>query len=377
MTFADIPLFTGEPMVDYFGRLNEIIPTSPMKPSDHPEEWPKGNEMDLPNSYTYSGQEKSTREFLAATGTSALVIIRDGKLSFEDYWLTGGSKVTWLSMSVAKSFVSALVGIALDDGSIRSLEDPISEYIPVDNGSAYDGVKILDVLQMSSGARWNEDYSDPNSDARRMALAMGEDGSLDQLVATAVREFEPGTICRYNSGDTQALGSLLVHATGKSLTDYMQEKLVNPLGFTNSSYWLTDVQGREAAFAGLNLTARDYARLGQVYLDSGKWRGEQIVPDWYVADSSVPTSLHTQPGKPILSGNAIELGYGYQWWVPSKQDGSFTALGVYNQLIFVHPSSRTVIVKLSANTNYGTSMDESTNRDLENIALLHSLATSV
>lgn len=361
-------------MEDYFCRLDEIIPTSSMKPSTQPQEWKEGDALPLPSTYTFEGVEKTTDSLLEETGTSALLVLRANKLVYEDYRLTGGPNVPWLSMSVAKSFVSALVGIALDEGHIRSLDEEISDYVPVEQGSAYDGVKIIDVLQMSSGARWNEDYSDKDSDAMRMALAMSSEGSLDHLVATAVREYEPGTVCRYNSADTQALGSLLVHATGRSLTEYMQEKLVDPLGFTNRSFWLTDATGREAAFAGLNLTARDYARLGQLYLDGGKWNGRQVISESYVENSTKATSSHTRPGQPLLSGNAMELGYGYQWWIPSQQDGSFTALGVYNQLIYVQPSTQTVIVKLSANTKYGTSMEESVNRDMENIAFLESLA---
>lgn len=375
-SFADLPLFRGEPMENYFCRLNEIIPTSSMTPSTKPQEWSEGEALELPETYSFQGTEKNTEQLLQETGTAALVVVRDGTLCFERYWLTGGSTVPWLSMSVAKSFVSTLVGIALDEGHIKSLNDLISDYIPVEKGSAYDGVRILDVLQMSSGARWNEDYSDQDSDAMRMALAMSADGSLDRLVATAVREHAPGTVCRYNSADTQALGSLLVHATGRTITDYMQEKLVEPLGFTNASYWLTDATDREAAFAGLNLTARDYARLGQAYLNGGKWNGRQVIPEQYIAASTVASAPHTHPGKPLLSGNPMELGYGYQWWIPKQQDGSFTALGVYNQFIYVQPNTQTVIVKLSANTKYGTSMDEAVNRDMENLAFLDALATS-
>lgn len=374
-SFADLPLFLGEPMEDYFCRLNEIIPTSAMAPSTEPQVWAEGEPLSLPASYTFQGVEKATEDLLNETGTAAIVVIRDGKLAYERYSLTGGPSIPWLSMSVAKSFVSALVGIALDEGHIKSLDDPISDYIPVDTGSAYDGVKIIDVLQMSSGARWNEDYSDQDSDAARMAHAMSAGGSLDRLVATAVREFTPGTICRYNSADTQALGSLLVYATGRSLTEYMQEKLVEPLGFTHGSYWLTDATGREAAFAGLNMTGRDFARLGQLYLNQGKWNNHQIISEPYVADSIVANRSHTQPGKPLLSGNPSELGYGYQWWIPEQQDGSFTALGVYNQMIYVQPKTQTVVVKLSANTKYGTSMDEAVNRDMENIAFLERFAS--
>ena len=133
-------------------------------------------------------------------------------------------------MSVAKSVISALVGIAVGEGHISSIDQPISDYVRTTPGSAYDGVWIREVLQMSSGARWMKDYNDPVSDIYRLAAAMGNGGTLEEFVATMVRENEPGRICRYNSGDTQALGHLLVSATNRSITDYMQEKLVEPLG---------------------------------------------------------------------------------------------------------------------------------------------------
>lgn len=290
--------------------------------------------------------------------------------------MTGGREVQWISWSVAKSFVSALVGIAVSEGHIASLADPISGYIRVEPGSAYDGVSIKDVLQMSSGARWNEDYADAASDVFRLGATMAGAMSLDDFVATMVHEAAPGTVCRYNSGDTQALGALLVKATGKSLTDYMREKLVVPLGFEADCYWLIDDTGMEMAFAGLNVTARDFAKLGELYRNKGRWNGQQIVPENWV-DASVRVSApHLVPEQPILADHPLDLGYGYQWWLPDGDRGEFSAIGIYNQLVYVDPSRAVTIVKLSANPAYGTSMDEATNREMENIAFLRGIAAS-
>lgn len=181
-------------------------------------------------------------------------------------------------MSVAKSYISALIGIAVEEGHIAGVDRPISDYVRVVPGSAYDGASIKDVFQMSSGARWNEDYTDLESDIFRLEAAMSEDGTLEDFVATMVAEAAPGTVCRYNSGDTQALGQLLVNATGRSIADYMQEKLVEPLGFSAPSYWLVDKSGMEAASAGLVVTARDNATFGELYRNGGTRRGNQIVP---------------------------------------------------------------------------------------------------
>jgi CubicO group peptidase (beta-lactamase class C family) len=173
--------------------------------------------------------------------------------------------VQWISWSVAKSFVSALVGIAVVAGPHPLDRRPDQRLRPGRAGSAYDGVSIKDVLQMSSGARWHEDYSDRTSDVARLGAAMAPGGSLDRFVATAVPESPAGTVCQYNSTDTQALGTLLVRATGRSITDYMQEHLYEPLGMESDGYWLLDATGREMAFGGVNLTARDFAKLGELY----------------------------------------------------------------------------------------------------------------
>ena len=153
-------------------------------------------------------------------------MLRDGEIRYENYWLTGGPEVTWMSMSVGKSFVSALIGIAIEEGLIGSIEEPITDYVPELLGSAYDNVRIKDVLQMSSGARWNEDYSDPESDIMRYAVTFGSGGSLDEFTASLEREREPGTYNYYNSTDTQALGMLLRRATNRTLCRLRPGKIV-------------------------------------------------------------------------------------------------------------------------------------------------------
>ncbi len=227
---------------------------------------------------------------------------------------------------------------------------------------------------MSSGARWNENYNDPESDIFRLSSCLAGIGTFDDFVATATSENEPGTVCRYNSTDTQALTSLLVNATGRSVADYMHERLVQPLGVTGPSHWLTDGTGRVCGAFGLNMTARDFAKLGELYRNQGQWNGQQLVPADYVASSVTASAAHTELGEVWLSDHHIDLGYGYQWWLPSIDQGEFAAIGVYNQLIYVHPPTNSVIVKLSANRAYGTSTEERTNRDVENTAFLRGIA---
>lgn len=375
--FAGLGLFTGAPQHENFPRMAEILPSVRMEPSSTPREWPLGEPVEAPEAYTFDDETRSFEEFFTQTDTSALLMLHAGKIRYERYALTGDAQVPWVSMSVSKSFISSLVGIAIEEGHIGGVDDMISDYVTVKPGSAYDGVSIKEVLQMSSGARWNEDYSDPNSDIYGLSLALVGMGSLESFVGSMTPESEPGTICRYNSGDTQALGLLLIKATGRSVADYMQEKLCEPLGMQSPGYWVVDAEGVEASFALLNLTARDFARIGELYRNGGQIDGRQIVPSEWVRTSTSVQAPHLEPGKPIVGDHHFELGYGYQWWLPAGEDGEFSAIGVYNQFVYVDPSREVVIVKLSANHEYGTTPDESTNRDHETVDFLRALARQV
>ena len=375
--FDQLALFSGAPQHQNFGRFKDMAPTSAMAASTKPFAFPVGKSIDLPNHYSFEGQQKSVEEFFTETDTTALLVLKEGQMVLERYALTGGPDVHWISWSVSKSFVSALVGIAVHEGHIRSVDDPISDYIPVPKGSAYHDVSIKNVLQMSSGARWNEDYSDPSCDVFRLAAAMGGAMSLEEFVAGMATESPPGTICRYNSGETQALGMLLAYATKRTLSDYMQEKLFEPLGMNAAGYWLVDKTGKEMAFAGLNLIARDFIKIGELYRNDGVWNGKQVVPAAWVKASITADASHLVPGKPWLSDHTLPFGYGYQWWLPAGQDGEFTALGIYNQVVYADRSRGVVIYKQSANRSYGTSKDEATNREIETIEFVRSIARHI
>lgn len=371
---SELGLYSGIPQYQNFSRMNELFHVSTMHGVETPYNFEENNEITLPATYMCGGSERNLLELLEETDTSALIVLKNGTVRYEQYWLTGGRRVPWLSMSVAKSFVSALVGIAVAEGHIGSILDPIDAYATSLRGSGYEGVAIKNVLQMSSGCRWNEDYGDPTSEIRRFAFAASSKGSMDEFLSTMVRQDEPGTICRYNSADTQALGLMLANATGKSITEYMQEKLCDPLGFESNGYWLIDGAGRERVYSGLNLTARDFAKFGELYRNGGNWAGNQIIPEYWIAESVTINAPHLAAGRPIVGDHTLPLGYGYQWWILGGETGAFCALGVYNQLIYVDPARGVVIVKLSANPAYGTSSREEVNRDIENVGALRSIA---
>jgi len=373
MAFAT-SLFTGVEQHQNLNRLAEIFPSNVMKASLSPHTFPIGDTVSLPSDYQFGGESRDTQTFLNETDTVALVVIAGGTIRYENYWLTGGPDVHWMSFSVCKSFVSALIGIALDEGHIKSIEDPITDYVPSLNGSGYEGVRIKDILQMASGIRWNEDYSDPNSDIARYIRTVGDGASFDEFTRSLEREYEPGTAFRYNSSDTQALGMLLIAATGRSIADYADEKLWQPLGMEYDGYWNTDNFGVESAPGSLQVTARDYAKLGQLYLNMGQWGNEQIISADWVRASVTPDAPYLMPGT-LYEG--YPMGYGYQWWPLDGDEGEYIANGVYNQFIYVNPAKQVVIVKLSAFREYGKDLEDSSYRESESVNLLRAISESI
>ena len=367
-------LFQGVDMTDEFADMKSLFPYRVVRTSNPTLLINADAGITLPETYQIQGETRSLRSFLEETDTSGLVILRDGRIVHEEYALGSSRETRWISWSVAKSFVSAMVGIALDEGLFESVAEPITKYVPELTGSAYDGVAIEDILEMSSGASWDEDYGDPSSDITRFGSAIVFGYSQDEFAASLSREHEPGTYNRYNSTDTQVLGMLLVRVTGKTLAAYTEAKLWQPMQMEHDAYWITDEPGMELAFGGLNATLRDYARFGEMYRNGGRWNGKQIVPESWVVASTVPGKPHLQPGE--RSGSDTILGYAYQWWLPpSGDEGEYSAIGVYNQFIYVNPAQGVVIAKTSANQAYGK--DETTDRELETLAVFNVIAQAV
>ena len=301
-----------------------------------------------PDNFELKGEARSTDDFVTSIDTSALLVLRDGSVRIERYFLTGGPDVQWISWSVAKSFISALVGIAVNEGVIASIDDAITDCVGTLKGSAYDGVSICNVLQMSSGAWWNEDYSDPSAEVHRLDKVMAGASTLEEFVAGIQPETEPGTVCQCNSAATEALGIMLTYAVGQSITDFMQEKLYAPLGMEAPGYWLLDNAGMELALGGLGLTARDFAKLGELYRNDGAARGTQVVPKaWVEASSGIEFSA-CEPSRVVLGGHVFPFECGYQWWVQAGGKGEYSAC-IYNQFVCVDPSRKVTIVKLPAN----------------------------
>ncbi|MEN6423228.1 MAG: serine hydrolase, partial [Smithella sp.] len=238
--------------------------------------------------------------------------------------------------------------------------------------SGYNGVSIKNVLQMSSGVRFNEDYGDFNSDINRMGRYFALNMPLADFVASLKAERKPGTFHHYVSMDTQVLGMILRAATGKTLSEYTEEKLWKPLGMESDAYWLIDSSGMEAAFGGLNVTLRDYARFGRLYLKNGNWNGKQIIPEAWCKASVTPDAPHLMPGK--RSNASWVLGYGYQWWIPENPDGDYLAFGIYGQAIYVYPRYNIVIAKTSAYSDYNKDGED---MEIESIEVFRTIARNL
>jgi CubicO group peptidase (beta-lactamase class C family) len=315
------------------------------------------NPCPLPETYVYANETRKISHWIDKTGTTGFIVLKNGEMVYEKYFSGNNASSRCISMSVAKSFVSFLIGAALEEGKIGSIHDPVDRYVPSLKGSGYEGVSLKNVLQMSSGVRFNEDYGDLKSDIVRL-VASFTSGSLVDFVSGLPNERKPGTYNKYVSADTQVLGLVLSAATGSSLSDYMQEKLWSRLGAEYDAYWLTDPTGTEMAFGGLNAALRDYARFGQLYLNQGaNFNGEQLVSANWVKASVTPDAPHLMPGRDKTLSD-WPMGYGFQWWIPENPEGDFCAIGIYGQFIYVHPKYNVVIAKTSAYVDYNNTGEE-------------------
>jgi len=288
-----------------------------------PSPLPAGRPLVLPTLDAFMAQQRS----------AALVILHDGKLRLERYGLGFDAAGRWTSFSVAKSVTSTLLGAAVRDGSIRSLDDKVSDYIQEMKGSAYDQVSIRQLLTMTSGVRWNENYSDPDSDVARFNNHQPEEG-VDALVSylrKLPRAAPPGTRWNYSTGETNLVGILVARATGKPLATYLSEKIWVPAGMEQQATWILSRTGQEISGCCLQAAARDFARFGQFVLDGARVGGKPIVPDDWMAAATTRQADIGQPGR----------GYGFLWW--TYDDGSFSARGIFGQAIFIDPKRRLVI----------------------------------
>lgn len=276
-------------------------------------------------------------QFMTANNVRGVLVMQDGKIRLERYLAPHSPTTRWNSFSVSKSITSTLVGAAMKDGYIRSVEDPVTRYITTLRGSAYDEVTVHQLLTMTSGVKWNEDYTDLNSDVARMYAQPPDPGfdMTESYVRKLPREAPPGSKWVYKTSETNLVGVLVAAATGKPLAEYLSEKIWRPYGMERDAEWMIDDVGHEQGGCCLAMTLRDYGRFGQFILDGARIKGRAIVPG---------TWLHEATRAQVSTG--ADSGYGYQWW--TRADGTFEGRGIYGQTLHIDRARRLVIVINSA-----------------------------
>jgi len=368
-------MFSGKEQVERFRSIEDYFPTREIMPSSNPVEIPQTNSINLPETYMFSGKLHKTQDLIKETDITGLMVIKNDTILFENYYQENSATDHTIGWSVTKSFVSALVGIAIDEGHINGINDSVYQYLPELKGSAYENVSIKNLLQMSSGVSWNEDYSDSNSDINRFGRTLALGRSFTSFVKTLKLDKPQGTFNRYNSSDTQVLGMIISRATGTTVSNYLEKKIWHPLGMQRKGLWVIDNQGNEFAAAGLSASLVDYAKFGLLFLHEGKFNNKQLIPKDWISKSITPDAPHLLPRSNENSNN--DFGYGFQWWVFDGNEGEYAAMGIYNQLIYINPKHNIVIVKSAANNNYGTTNDESSFKEKESIAMLRAIINSI
>lgn len=329
-------LFAADKIVHNFSHMDQAFLTVPLtRAVDDPSPLPQGRPMTLP---------AIVDDWIEARSVTSLVVLKDGALVHEDYFLGTKPEDLRIGWSVSKSFLSILFGILLDERTIESIDDPVTKYAPLLVGSAYDGATIRNVLQMSSGVTFDEDYLDRSSDINKMGRILAVGGSMDEFAAGLTeRDDIAGDHWQYVSIDTHVIGMVIRGAAGRSIADLMTEKVIGPLGLEADPYYLTDGFGVEFVLGGMNTTTRDNARFGQMVADGGVWEGQRIVPEAWILESTRPSAKTA----------ADEIGYGYQWWIPQGAvTGQFMARGIYGQYIYIDRTRNVVIATHAADRKF-------------------------
>ena len=313
-----------------FRRMERIFPTHVVRAGGRVRPLPAGAPLPLPAA--------EIDAYMTANHVAGIIVVQDGRVRLERYAMGFTREGRWTSFSVAKSFTSTLVGAAIRDGFIRSVNDLVTCYIPELAGSGYDGVTVAQLLTMTSGVRWNESYIDPNSDVARMFVVPVPDGQ-DPTVAymrTLPRESAPGAQWVYKTGETNLVGVLVRRATGMPLATYLSRRVWIPAGMEHDAYWMIDQSTQEVGGCCLSVSLPDYARMGLYALEGGR-RGGAVPATWFAE----ATRAHAPVGAP-----GSGFGYGYQWW--TYPEGRYGAQGIFGQSITIDPARRLVIAIVSS-----------------------------
>ena len=327
-----------------FARSDELFPVRLVEKGNSARPLPMAKTALKNVQFEAGGKKYDLFDYLALNRVAGLLILKNGQVVLEDYELGTGPSTHWPSYSMAKSASSTLIGAALQDGFIASLDDPVTKYVPVLKGSGYEGVNVRNVIQMASGVKWDETYTDPKSDRRAMLeiQLQQKPGSILAFMASLPKAGAPGTIWNYNTGETFVVGAVIEGATRKPLAQYLSEKIWKPWGMEADAKWqLESPNGAGFAGGGLAATLRDFGRIGLLVLADGVIDGKRLVPPGWFAEAG--------SGKEV-GGKHVD--YGYLWWPVPKGDpahgGAFEAVGIFGQHMYINRKENLVVVVLSA-----------------------------
>lgn len=326
--------WTQEERARRFAIMQSIYPSIAVEAAKNPKALAKGK-----NIKKSLAKYQDVEKYLADNYVNSLIVLKEGKIRLEAYADNANKEQLWTSFSVAKSISSMLLGIALKEGYIKSMEDKLEEYIPEFKAKDYGKVTVRQLLTMTSGIDWNEDYTDKNSDVAQMYLKECQD--TEAHIITYMKDLKSlypnGEKWNYSTGETDLVGILIQKATGKSLADYLSEKIWKPYGMENCAYWLADeCSNLNIGGSGLSASIRDFARLGQFMLDSGKINDHSIFAKEWIENAAAPLYQINEDGG----------AYGYLWW--RNPDGSFVAQGIFGQLIYINPKKQIVFAQNAA-----------------------------
>ena len=328
---AQFLFWQDEQKVAGFRNIASIYATRPIQAGEQVLPLPVAPEPVGDVAYMVEDESFGLDDFIDHNHVVGLIALKDGAIHLERYAAGNTEDSLWVSFSVAKSVVAMLLGAAIADGYIESVDEKVSTYLPRLQGSTYDAVTIRNLLQMASGAAWNEDYADPTSDVNTMPGSLVD---LYRLLGAKERVGKPGELFNYNTAETNLVGALVRAAIGNNLATYLEHKIWIPFGMQASANWMTHGEGGgELGGCCINATLRDYARLGLFALADGVLPdGTRVLPEGWMRDSTTPS-----PAFP---------GYGYLWWL--SEGGAYSAIGIFGQSIYVDPARQVVIATHSA-----------------------------
>ncbi|TWT77674.1 6-aminohexanoate-dimer hydrolase [Posidoniimonas polymericola] len=334
-----------ESAVRTFRNIDRLFPTRTVPKSLTPWPLPPAATTLTNVSFEDKGQAYDLIDYLQVNRIAALLVLKDGRVALEMYRYGNTPQTRWMSMSVAKSITSTLIGAAVKEGYIDSINDDVTNYAPALAGSVYEGATVRDVLMMASGVRWTEVYTDPTSDRRRLLEAQiaQQPGGAMELMERLPRAAEPGTLNNYNTGETQVAAEILRGAIDRPLADYLSERIWRRFGMeADANWWLESEGGIEIGGSGFSATLRDYGRFGLFMQRGGLAGGERILPDGWVDEATSPK---------VLKGGD-KLAYGYLWWPGtspgSRRDRTYMGIGIHGQTLYVNPAAKVVVVAWGA-----------------------------